>query len=74
MTNYKYYATGKNDKGAISVVRIDSGFRPVAMKEAIEKCKKDGLTFDGLHLEKGSNNAASTMTKFFRQRRKNGQK
>lgn len=73
-TNYKYYATATNKDGKSFRVDIDSGFRPVAEKEAIKKSKAAGLKFEELHLIKGSNVVASTLTKFNQERRRNSHK
>lgn len=73
-TNYKYYATATNKEGQSFRVDIESGFRPVALKEAKEKSKAAGLILQDLVLVKGSNNAASTMTKYYKERRKAGRK
>lgn len=83
----KYYATGtqkvkrKNDEGKMEttvinvVVNLDQRVvrtRLDAVVEANRIAKLDGVTIDGVHLVKGTEKGANTLTKNIQTKRTNG--
>lgn len=67
----KYYATATNKEGTSFVIKVNSDLRVTAIKEAQAECKKKGLKLDGLYLLKQTEKRGDTLTKYYKERKKN---
>jgi hypothetical protein len=66
----KFYATASDKDGKSYVIKVNSSFRTTAVKEAKAECKKKSLKYEGLYLVKQSEKSGSTLTKYYKERKK----
>lgn len=64
-----YYATATNSKGASFLITNLSDHHAEASGQAERHCKKNGLTFEALRVQKGTNDSSTVLTKNAKKRK-----